>query len=247
MDWTCLLMILVIVCPILYIIYGAFSKLRKLTLDPMKRNKLFEELESQDAFSKIQKDSEEHKFLKDMLGEILTPFNENKPVVLKRAVFQRDSYDYYISDIEFGELRGATYGGDPLIPNRYICLFINLPLDIPDPLKVTKKSYPSLVYTPGKTFEERYSTFPPDSASVEKLLIRDVQEVFEMEDGRYPMTDRDSNEFPGPLGRSAIFCSRGVALVGNSDAGRYNAAEMMEFGKKLMSLIKAITDSDEII
>ncbi len=264
MDWSCLLLILVIVCPLLYIIYGAFSKLKKLIFAPIKRSKAFSDLESRDGFSKIRKDSEEHRFLNDILNEILKLFDGNKPLSIKQGVFQKDNYDYYICDIEVKELPGARYGGDPMMPNRYICLLINVPLNISEPLKVSKRSYHSLVYTPGNAFEERYSVFSrsqvslsdspdsPDSPELEdlstagQLLIRDVQEIFEAEDGRYPMTERDSNEFPGPLGRSAIFCDNGVILIGNPDGNRYNIAEMMNMGKKLLSLVKAITDNEAI-
>lgn len=246
MDWSCLLLILVIVCPLLYLVYGTFRKLKDLIVTPIQKSRVFSELESRDGFSKIRKDSEEHKLLNDILKEILTPFNENKPISLKRAVFQKDDYDYYISDIEFTELPGARYGGDPLMPGRYLCLLINMPLNIVEPLRISKKIHQSLVYTPGNTFDEKYSVFPVNTETAGKLLIRDIREVFETEDGKYPMTDRDSNEFPGPLGRSVIVCKRGIILVGNPNGNRYNMAEMVNFGKKLLSLIKAITDPEEI-
>ena len=60
------------------------------------------------------------------------------------------------------------------------------------------------------------------------------------------MTDSDANEYPGPMGRTVIICNEGIIILGNSDGDRYNMAEMLEFGKKLLSLIKAITDSEEI-
>lgn len=246
MDWNCLLLILVIVCPFLYMIYVAFTKLRKLIITPLKRSKVFDDLENRDGFTKIRKDSEEHRLLNDILKEILIPLNENKPLSLKRAVFQKDDNDYYISDVEFQHLPGARYGIDPLLPNRYICLLINTPLNIPEPLKVSKKSYQSSTSAQEMTFDEKYSVFPVDSATKGNLLIRDVKEFFEMEDGKYPMTDIDSNEFPGPLGRSAIFCSKGVILAGNPDCNRFNIAEMVQFGKKLISMIRAITDNEEM-
>ncbi len=60
------------------------------------------------------------------------------------------------------------------------------------------------------------------------------------------MTNMDSNEYPAILSRSVVINETGIALLGNPDGTRINIAEMLDFGKKLVFLIKTITDSEEI-
>lgn len=242
MDWNCMLLAIIVILPLLYIIYGVFCKIRNYIVTPVIKSKVFDDLESQDGFGKVRKDSEEHTFLNKTLNTVLMQFNGNKPVSLKRAVFQKDDTEYYIADIEF--IWDSKHGQNSLSANRYICLLIGADLDIKDTMKVSKKGG-VFSDSPDRTFTERFSISSTHSKTSDELLFREVRDLFVEQDGIYPMTGGDSNEYPGPLGRSVIISNKGIALLGNPDGSRYNVAEMLEFGKKLMSLIKAITDSEQ--
>lgn len=245
-DCNTLLLAAAIIGPALFIIFSLFYKVKELIATPIVKNRVFEDLENQDGFTKVRKASKEHKFLTETFDTMFSPFIGKRQVSLKRAVFQKDDYDYYICDLALFKTNNSKRNDNPEQHTYYICLFIDVCLNIPETLVIKKKGNSPLNRNHGDSFDDNYTITSASHKNATKLLYPEVQELFEKFSGRYPMSYMDSNAYTAPIGRSAIISNKGIAVSGNPDGSRYNIAEMLDLGKKLLYLMKTITDSEEI-
>ena len=242
MECSFMLLAVIIIGPILYIIFGLFCKVKEFIFNPIIKSRTFEDLETQDRFTRVKKGSEEHKFLTEALNVMLSQHNSKKKISLKKAVFQKEDYGYYVCDVVLSKADSNNSEES----SHYICLLIDACLNISDTLVISKKRYTPLSKDPGTAFENNYTYTSSNSKISEELLFPEVKELFEKFSGRYPMSDTDSNAYTASIGRSVLISNMGITILGNPDATRYNIAEMLDLGKKLLLLMKTVTDKGEI-
>ncbi len=139
------------------ILISILIKARQLVLTPMLRGKVFESLEIEDKFTLVKKDSEKQKSLNEALNTLFRQFNMDKNVTLKRSLFKKDDYNYYVCDIE---LLSEHFTGRNrhrfLAKGQYICLYIDTHLNIPGTLLISKKGNNPLKDNQGKNFKDLY-------------------------------------------------------------------------------------------
>ena len=265
MDWNTLVLLGIFAGVFIYIIYGIIVKTREFLVVPVKKAAIFNEIVEKDGFDRLQKESEDFIYLKDQLETQFKKLNFSRNIEIRDTIFKDDRYPFYVSDIIFDcrhltitKDRGYMTTGNhlQLWKTRHIILYIDSPLRL-DAIVDIKKRGDGLYYITfdpesevksddfSKEIKEAYAIYSmPDITK--KILTPEVLELLEKQNGIFPFTDNISNETPGHFNRDLIISDRGIILIGNPDGSRKDIAVMLEFGKRLMSILEILTryDSD---
>ena len=139
------------------------------------------------------------------------------------------------------------------INTRHTCIFIEAELDLPGKINIRKRRAGSEyilneigtsngVDLPGE-FSKNYIVLS-DRETADLVLVPELVELVEKQNYKFPFSDRIKNELPGPVNRDVLISKEGIILVGNPGASRYDIAEMLEFGKKLLSMLEPLTEGN---
>ena len=232
-----------------FIVYGIIVKAREFLVVPVKKTVIFNEIVEKDGFERIEKDSEELKELRIKLKEQLKNWSYPGEVEIRDAVFVEDKYPFYISDIILDCLELG-----PGRKTRHISLHIDIPLDIGGKLDI-KRQGDDVYYFPfsenmaiksgsfSKKFSQAFYVFSfPDLP--EQILTPEVLEMLEKHIGIYPFIDKLTSESVGYFNRDMIITDRGITIIGSPDGSRKDIATMLELGKRVTSMVEALTQDE---
>ena len=240
------------------LIIKLFQEIREHFVTPIKKAGVFKELIEQDGFIKLKKNMEERNYLKETLTGILNSFDYNNPLETHEVLFLQDMFDYYFADILLAwEIQSERTKGVLKWQTKHTCLFIDTSMNLPGNIRIKKRKYDisnNYRFTKGevevleagffpKEFSDRFSV-SADPEVAKEIIIRDVQELLEKHDLKYPFTQKVDTESEHVIGRDLYITQKGILMIGNPSCNRIDIAEMMELGKKLIAILEVMSGKD---